>query len=73
MELYETLRAYTEAGFNKARAAQMIFIHRNTINYRIRQIEQLCNIDLSNEKLLFTLQLSFRLYSYRENHLIGSG
>ncbi|MCI8909761.1 MAG: hypothetical protein HFG09_03690 [Oscillibacter sp.] len=73
MELFETLRAYTEAGFNKARAAQMIFIHRNTINYRIRQIEQLCNIDLSNEKLLFTLQLSFRLYSYRENHLIGSG
>lgn len=71
MELFETLRAYTEAGFNKARAAQTIFIHRNTINYRIRQIEQLCNIDLSNEKFLFPLQLSFRLHAYRRNHLIS--
>ena len=69
MELFNTLRVYTEAGFNKARAAQMLFIHRNTINYRIQQIEQLCGIDLSNENLLFTLQLSFRIHAYRKNHL----
>ena len=69
MELFNTLRVYTEAGFNKARAAQMLFIHRNTINYRIQQIEQLCGIDLSNENLLFTLQLSFRIHDYRKNHL----
>lgn len=69
MELLDTLRVYTETGFNKARAAQILFIHRNTINYRIRQIEVLCNIDLANEDLLFPLQLSFHIYAYRKNRL----
>lgn len=72
-ELFETLRVYAETGFNKAQAAQMLFIHRNTINYRIQQIEQLCNIDLSgdkNAKLLFTLQLSFKIFLYRKNRMI---
>ena len=72
MELLETLRVYTEAGFSKAQAAQKLFIHRNTINYRIQQIEQLCNIDLSDEKLLFSLQMSFRIFSYRRNRLISN-
>ena len=72
-ELFETLRVYTETGFNKAQAAQMLFIHRNTINYRIQQIEQLCSIDLSGEKnakLVFTLQLSFKIFLYRKNRMI---
>lgn len=71
-ELFETLRVYTECGFSKTRTAQVLFIHRNTINYRIQQIEQLCGIDLSSENLLFTLQLSFKLNSYRQSRLIGS-
>lgn len=71
-ELFNTLRAYAEMGFNKTRTAQTLFIHRNTINYRIQQIEQLCGIDLSNEKLLLTLQLSFNLYAYRKSRLIDS-
>lgn len=73
-ELFETLRVYAETGFNKAQAAQMLFIHRNTINYRIQQIEQLCNIDLSGEKnakLLFNLQLSFKIFLYRKNRMIS--
>lgn len=72
-ELFETLRVYAETGFNKAQAAQMLFIHRNTINYRIQQIEQLCSIDLSGEKnakLLFNLQLSFKIFLYRKNRMI---
>jgi len=69
-ELFNTLRAYTEVGFSKTRTAQELFIHRNTINYRIQQIEELCGIDLSNEKLLFPLQLSFNLYAYRQSRVI---
>ena len=29
----------------------------------------ICNVDLSNEELLFTLQLSFRIYAYQKNQL----
>lgn len=71
-ELFPTLNAYTMTGFNKSRTAQVLYIHRNTVNYRIQQIEQLCGIDLSNEKLLFTLQLSFQIFSYRQNRLIDN-
>lgn len=69
-DLFETLRTFTEAGFSKTRTAQLLFSHRNTINYRIQQIEQLCGIDLSDEKLLFPLQISFTLYAYRKSRLI---
>lgn len=68
-DLFQTLQAYTEAGFNKVRAAQTLFIHRNTINYRIQQIGQMYGIDLSSEKTLFLLQIAFRLYAYRKNLL----
>ena len=71
-ELFGTLNAFTKTGFNKTSTAQALYIHRNTVNYRIQQIESLCGIDLSNEKLLFVLQLSFQLYSYRQNRLIDS-
>ena len=71
-ELFSTLAAFTRTGFNKTSTAQALFIHRNTVNYRIQQIESLCGIDLSDEKLLFTLQLSFQLYSYRQNRLIDT-
>lgn len=72
-ELFNTLRVYTQAGFNKSRTAQLLFSHRNTISYRIQQIEQICGIDLSNEDLLFTLQLSFNIYFYRKERFIGNG
>lgn len=70
-ELFDTLRVYTECGFSKTRTAQVMFIHRNTINYRIQQIEELCSIELSDETLLFPLQLSFKLDSYYKKRFIG--
>ena len=67
-DLLPTLNTYTMTGFNKTNTAKELYIHRNTVNYRIQQIEQLCGIDLSYEKLPFTLQLSFRLFSYCQEH-----
>lgn len=67
-DLLPTLSTYTMTGFNKTSTAKELYIHRNTVNYRIQQIEQLCGIDLCDERLLFTLQLSFRLFSYQQDH-----
>ena len=40
-ELYETLKIYTKTGFSKNHTAELMFMHRNTVNYRIQQIENL--------------------------------
>ena len=42
---YKTLRIYTRTGFNKIKTAELMFLHRNTVIYRIQQIEDLCGID----------------------------
>ena len=35
-ELYETLKIYTKTGFSKNRTAELMFMHRNTVTYRIQ-------------------------------------
>lgn len=62
--LYKTLKAYTFTGFKKNDAAKQLFVHRNTVNYRLEEIEQLCNIKLSDNTLLFPLMLSFKISDY---------
>lgn len=66
-ELYQTLRVFTKCGFNKAHTSEQLFLHRNTVNYRISQIESICKIDLSTTELLFSMQLSFLIDGYLNN------
>lgn len=63
-ELYETLMNYTMSGFSKNRTAEIMFLHRNTVNYRIQQISDLFGADLTDSALLFKLQYSFYIDSY---------
>lgn len=66
-ELYETLRIYAQTGFNKNKTAEQMFLHRNTVNYRIAQLEDLFAIDFSDPMLLFKLQYSFYVDLYLKN------
>jgi DNA-binding PucR family transcriptional regulator len=68
--LYQTLQIYTRTGFNKIKTAELMFLHRNTVTYRIQHIEDLCGIDLSSMELLFPLQVSFLIDSYLNNRPI---
>jgi hypothetical protein len=43
--LYETLEALIQADFNRNNAAKSIFVHRSTIDYRLRRIEELTGYD----------------------------
>lgn len=62
--LYQTLKSYTFTGFKKNDTAKQLFVHRNTVNYRIEEIEHLCNINLADNTLLFPLMLSFKISDY---------
>ena len=66
-ELYETLKIYTKTGFSKNHTAELMFMHRNTVNYRIQQIENLFSVDFSDPSLLFKLQYSFYIDAFLKN------
>lgn len=70
-ELYETLKVYAQTGYSKNMTADLMFLHRNTVNYRIQQIADLFSVDFSDYTLLFKLQYSFFIDSYLNNQYIS--
>lgn len=61
VELIETLKVYLESNSNCNKAASKLFVHSNTVRYRINKIQELCNIDLENyvERLKIEITLKF--------------
>lgn len=58
----EDLLAYLESGRNVSVAAQKLYIHKNSMYYRISRIEEILGINLHDEDKCFSLQMSLRLY-----------
>lgn len=46
--LFHTLAAYLNHGCDVASSAGELFVHPNTVKYRLRRIEALCKLDLRN-------------------------
>lgn len=60
-ELYVTLRAYLENNKNLRATAEALFIHRNTLIYRINRINQLIKLNLNSAGVVNALMDSFRI------------
>lgn len=69
-QLYDTLMTYTLTGFSKNRTAELMFLHRNTVNYRIQQISELYGLDFSDSAQMFKLQYSFHVDSYLKHRYL---
>lgn len=63
-EFITTLRAYLANNRNAAQAAEVLHIHRSTFFYRIKKIEELLNISLTDSNLLFLYEISFRVMDW---------
>lgn len=61
-EYDRTLRAYLLEERNQARTAKRLGIHKNTLIYRIKKLEQELGIVLDNEELRLRLLLSYILF-----------
>ncbi len=59
-ELAHTLEMYFRNGRNARLTAGKMFIHRNTLNLRLKKIEKLCGIDLSDPVCCH--QVEFAIY-----------
>ncbi|WP_026396251.1 PucR family transcriptional regulator [Acetobacterium malicum] len=62
--LAATLRLYLEHDGSIQAVADASFTHRNTINYRMKKIRQLLNMDLITMEEKFNLRLAFLIKDY---------
>jgi DNA-binding PucR family transcriptional regulator len=56
-DLVRTLRAYFAAAANASEAADRMFLHRNSMLYRLERIGKLTGLDLKDHRVALALQL----------------
>ncbi|MTI94649.1 MAG: hypothetical protein FH749_04050 [Firmicutes bacterium] len=59
-ELVKTLQRYYEFGGNLKQVARELFVHYNTVVYRVERIEKLLNVSLSNPRQRLSLEVAVR-------------
>ncbi len=66
--LVKTLRVYLENGGNALKTARDLYVHRSTLNYRLKRLEEILQVDLSDPKerseVLFAMNM-FSLHAGR--------
>jgi purine catabolism regulator len=60
-DLIPTLKAFYASHGNLSRTAEILFLHRNTVSYRLQRIEELSGLHLDDEEDRFRLQLALKL------------
>ncbi|MFP4661729.1 MAG: CdaR family transcriptional regulator [Halanaerobiales bacterium] len=68
-DIGEVIEALVENDLNLSQTADSLFIHRNTLLYRLNKIEELTGLDPRNARYLFTLHLAYHLYLYKKEDI----
>jgi hypothetical protein len=63
-DLLQTLKVYLETNQNMARSAKKLYVHTNTIKYRLKIIKEILNIDTLDGRKAFDLQLGLYILEY---------
>lgn len=61
-DLVNTLRTYLKLQYNVADTSRKLFIHRNTMLYRLTKIQEILNYDINDPKVNLALRLAFHFY-----------
>ena len=56
-DLVHTLKTYFATGANASEAADRLFLHRNSMIYRLERIQELTGLDLKDHRVALALQL----------------
>jgi hypothetical protein len=64
-ELIATLRAYLACGMHVERAATRLFVHQNTVRYRLARFEELTGASLRETEVLFEVWWAVELAAMR--------
>lgn len=60
-EFMKTLYQFLQCNQNVKETAQKLYIHKNTLNYRLGKMRELLQDDLSDSETIFQLNLAFRI------------
>jgi purine catabolism regulator len=60
-ELLKTLETYFSANGNIFKAAQHLYLHRNSMKYRLKRIQDILGVDLDDSEICFNLQLALKI------------
>lgn len=63
-DLMQTLLCYIKYDRNAKRTAEELFLHPNTMHYRLNKIQAILNRDLSRSDDLFDVMLALKLYDF---------
>lgn len=66
-ELFNTLAVYLDCDCSAKRTAETMFLHSNTLHYRIHKIEDLLHRSLKKNEDLFDVMLAIKMYVYIQN------
>lgn len=66
-ELYKTLRIYLECNNNIQQTANKLFIHRNSLIYRLNRIKEITGLDIENYNVAHSLIDSYRIEDFITN------
>ena len=66
-DLLHTLRAYLDCGRSKILAANRLFLHKNTVKYRMTQIENIMGVNLDDDVNALKTLLSLMIADYSEH------
>jgi purine catabolism regulator len=61
MQLVDTLEAFFELHGNVSQTAERLYLHRNSLLYRIERINEITGLDLDDADSRFSLQLALKL------------
>lgn len=61
-QLIQTLEAFFEHNGNLSQAAEGLFVHRNTLIYRMERIAEITGLDLNNTETRLAVQLALRIH-----------
>ncbi len=70
-QLLQTLRMHLLHPYEPAKAAQALFIHKNTLFYRINKLKELFELNLNNGDERLSLQLSLKFLEMNSSSGIG--
>ena len=65
-DLVRTLRVYFAAGSNASEAADRLFLHRNSMLYRLARVEKLTGLDMKDPGSRLALHLGLLFIGERE-------
>ena len=67
LELLATLRAYLECGRSLEATSKLLFVHANTVRYRLRRIQEILGEDATDPRTALVLQVALILGSITDS------